>query len=69
MNDNVTTPEEESPVPLNLVEQSLATRPLDPAQGNSVGPWPYLADPGAVSSLQAADAEQPRIDTAESTVT
>ena len=69
MNDNLATPEEESPVPLDLVEQALATRQPDPAQGSSVGPWPYLADPGAVSLLQVGDAEQPCIDTAESTVT
>ena len=69
MNDNVATPDEESPVPLELVEQALARRQPVPVHSSSVGPWPYLADPGAVSSLQVRDAEQPPIDTAESTVT
>ena len=69
MNEDVTTSDEDSPVPLDLVERALATRQLDQSQASSVGPWPYLEKPGAVSSLHATDAEQPRIDTIESTVT
>ena len=69
MNEDVTAADEELPVPLNLVEQALATRQPVSEHSSSVGPWPYLADPGAGSSLQVGDAEEPRIDTAVSTVT
>ena len=69
MNENEAVPEEESPVPLELVEQALVGRQPVPVHSSSVGPWPYLADPGAGSLQPVGDAEEPIIDTAESTVT
>ena len=69
MIDNEAASDEESPVPLDLVEQSLAARQPDESQASSVGPWPYLENPGSGSSQPVGGAEQPRIDTVVATVT